>query len=436
MTDQLYRTRIGQRFGRRHFFLLIGIPAIFVFAILWVDGMSYWYYLTTYLLFEIVVAMVLIPWETLPNEMTTDYVERTKMSSARLVMSGLATFLATFVPGRLFKLLGENSATPYLVNGFIFATIFAICIAISWGTTWEHFVDAREAALLDQGQEKFSLKSALKDYVSTLRIKSFRKQFVIYLFSFTSMDTWSAVFVYYVVSVLGRDSSVAANVSSLSFLGIFVTMFCGYLFTKITARQLWSIAFTIVLASSAGWWLLSTTNPSNMTTWLIVIGVIYQIGRPMYVFVPWNIFPFIPDVDEMVTGHKRAGVFAAVMTFVRKSTVALATMIVGVLLDASGYIEGQTEQTASAQHMIVAILSIGVAVLILIAFGTALTFKLTRETHQIIVDEIDRLKAGGSTADATAETKRVVKELSGVEYDSIRAWDNYVAEAHADHAAE
>jgi oligogalacturonide transporter len=425
LTDQFYRTRLGRRFGRRHFFLLLGIPMIFVFGLLWVTGMSYWYYLVVYLLFEMVVAMILIPWETLPNEMTTDYNERTKLSSARLVISGLATFLATFVPGQLFRLLGENSATPYLVNGFLFATIFAICIFISWGTTWEHFVDEREAVLLKAGEEKFTLRTALREYLSTLRIKTFRKQLAIYLFSFTSMDTWSAVFVFYIVSVIGSTSSTAANIQSLSFIGMFVTVFCGYLITKIAPRQLWIIAFSIILTTSAGWWIVSTINPPNIMVWLIVLGVLYQIGRPMYVFVPWNVFPFIPDIDEVVTGKKRAGVFAAVMTFVRKSTVAIATMIVGILLDASGYVEHQTEQSSSAQHMIVMILSLGVALLILVALATALTFKLNRKTHEVIVEEITRLKAGGSPKDAPEETKRVVHELSGVRYDDIHAWDNY-----------
>ncbi len=425
LTDQFYRTRLGRRFGRRHFFLLLGIPMIFVFGLLWVTGMSYWYYLVVYLLFEMVVAMILIPWETLPNEMTTDYNERTKLSSARLVISGLATFLATFVPGQLFRLLGENSATPYLVNGFLFATIFAICIFISWGTTWEHFVDEREAVLLKAGEEKFTLRTALREYLSTLRIKTFRKQLAIYLFSFTSMDTWSAVFVFYIVSVIGSTSSTAANIQSLSFIGMFVTVFCGYLITKIAPRQLWIIAFSIILTTSAGWWIVSTINPPNIMVWLIVLGVLYQIGRPMYVFVPWNVFPFIPDIDEVVTGKKRAGVFAAVMTFVRKSTVAIATMIVGILLDASGYVEHQTEQSSSAQHMIVMILSLGVALLILVALATALTFKLNRQTHEVIVEEITRLKAGGSPKDAPEETKRVVHELSGVRYDDIHAWDNY-----------
>ncbi len=114
LTDEFYRTKLGRRFGRRHFFLMIGAPLTFVFALQWVVGMSYWYYLFSYLGFEIVAAMISIPWETLPNEMTSDYNSRTKMTSVRLFISGVATFLATFIPGQLFRVMGQNSAFPYL----------------------------------------------------------------------------------------------------------------------------------------------------------------------------------------------------------------------------------------------------------------------------------------------------------------------------------
>ncbi|MEV2366332.1 MFS transporter [Paenibacillus larvae] len=132
LTDNFYKTKIGRKVGRRHFFLLIGSPLMLVYALLWVTGMGYWYYLFTYLAFEIIAASVLIPWETLPSEMTESFVERTKLSTARMVISALGTFLATFIPGRLIAYMGDDKAYPYFVNGLILAVVFAICIFISY----------------------------------------------------------------------------------------------------------------------------------------------------------------------------------------------------------------------------------------------------------------------------------------------------------------
>lgn len=105
LTDNFYKTKLGKRFGRRHFWLLIGSPLMLEYVLMWVTGMNFWYYLIVYLLFEIIAASVLIPWETLPTEMTTDYKARTKMSTCRMFISATGTFLATFVPGQIINIM-------------------------------------------------------------------------------------------------------------------------------------------------------------------------------------------------------------------------------------------------------------------------------------------------------------------------------------------
>ena len=165
-------------------------------------------------------------------------------------------------------------------------------------------------------------------------------------------------------------------------------------------------------------------KPDNIMMWLIIVGLIYQVGRATLEFTPWNVFPFIPDLDEIVTKQHREGIYAAVMTFVRKSTVAIATFVVGLVLQSGGYKEGQTVQSVATQDTIVSILIIGTGGLILIAFCVALTFKLNRDTHDILVDEMNRLKEGGSKADVTPEAKEVVEELTGFKYEQVWNEDN------------
>ena len=107
-TDHFYKNYLGKKFGRRRFFLLIGAPLMLVYILLWMNGMNFWFYLAVYLAFEVIAAMVLIPWETLPSEMTKDFNDRTKLSTCRMFLSASGTFLATFIPGLLIGWLGEN----------------------------------------------------------------------------------------------------------------------------------------------------------------------------------------------------------------------------------------------------------------------------------------------------------------------------------------
>lgn len=58
LTDNFGTTWLGKRFGRRKFFILLGIPCVFSYSLMWVGDMSFWYYLLTYLIFDIVYTMI------------------------------------------------------------------------------------------------------------------------------------------------------------------------------------------------------------------------------------------------------------------------------------------------------------------------------------------------------------------------------------------
>lgn len=371
--------------------------------------------------FEIIAAMVLIPWETLPTEMTDDYNERTKLSSTRLIISSIGTFLATFIPGQLFKYMGQNNASTFLINGILFSCIYAICIFISYKATWERPVTVEaidDANKNDKKEEGNFLINQLKRYISTLKLKTFRKHLAIYLLSFTAKDTFNVVFAYFCVCVLYVGTTTAANVLSLSLIGPLIIFISGFLMIKYGPRWLYTVSFTIILIALVGFYMLSSIKPSNMIVLLFGIGFIYNIGLSILCYVPWNVFPLIPDLDEIITRQHRAGIYAAVMTFVRKSTVAVATFV-GIILNASGYVKGKAVQSIQAQNAITNILVFGTGVLILFALIFALTFKLNKKTHSVIKNELNRLKAGGSKEDVEPETKEVVEELTGYKYENI-----------------
>ena len=89
LTDNFGTTWLGKRFGRRKFFILLGIPCVFSYSLMWVGDMSFWYYLLTYLIFDIVYTMILVPYETLVPEMTDDFKQKTKFSGPDVRHSGL-----------------------------------------------------------------------------------------------------------------------------------------------------------------------------------------------------------------------------------------------------------------------------------------------------------------------------------------------------------
>jgi len=425
-TDHFYKNYLGKKFGRRRFFLLIGAPLMLVYALLWLDGMTWGFYLAVYLAFEIIAAMVLIPWETLPSEMTKEFNSRTKMSTCRMFFSATGTFLATFIPGLLIGFFGEHNANAYLINGVVFAVLFMVCVFISWKVTWERDLTPEMLAELERPSEAKTFREKLamlgnlfKDYGSTLKVRAFRKHLAIYLFSFTAKDVYNTVFVFFCVYCLHVSSSLAGTLLSMSIVGLPVTLLAGMAIIKYGPSRLYVFAYTVMMTCLLGLFLVYQFPTDNKVVLLVVLAAVYQVGRCVLEFTPWNVFPFIPDIDEMITRQRREGLFAAVMTFSRKTTVAIATFIVGLLLQSGGFVKGSQVQPESAVNTIASLLFIGTAGLLMLALWQALTFRLNKRTHKIFVDEVERLKANGAKSDVQPETREVVEDLTGYSYDML-----------------
>ena len=425
-TDHFYKNALGKRFGRRRFFLLIGAPLMLVYTLLWVTGMSFWFYLAVYLAFEVIAAMVLIPWETLPSEMTKDFNARTKLSTCRMFLSASGTFLATFIPGLLISHFGEHDPHAYFINGVVFSVIFMLCVFISWKVTWERELTPEMQAELESHRQPTSFMEKVvavgrlfKEYYSTLKVRAFRKHLAIYLFSFTAKDVYNTVFVFFCVYCLNVSSSLSGTLLSMSIVGLPVTLLAGVAIIKYGPSRLYVFAYTLMLLCLAGLFMVYQFPTDNKVTILLVLAALYQVGRCVLEFTPWNVFPFIPDIDEMITRQRREGLFAAVMTFSRKTTVAIATFAVGVMLQEGGFVKGSQVQPESAVNTIAMMLFIGTAGLLLIALWQALTFHLNKQTHKIFVDEVERLKAHGSKQDVTPQARHIVEDLTGYSYDDL-----------------
>ncbi|OWF78657.1 MFS transporter [Yersinia alsatica] len=436
-TDHFYKNALGKRFGRRRFFLLIGAPLMLVYILLWVTGMSFWFYLTVYLAFEIIAAVVLIPWETLPSEMTKDFNSRTKLSTCRMFLSASGTFLATFIPGLLIGHFGEHDPNAYFINGVVFAVLFMLCVFISWKVTWERDLTPEMLQELERSNQPTTFSEKLvmvgglfKEYGSTLKVRAFRKHLAIYLFSFTAKDVYNTVFVFFCVYCLNVSSSLAGTLLSMSIVGLPVTLLAGVAIIKYGPSRLYVFAYTLMMLCLAGLFMVYQFPMGNKVTVLLILAALYQVGRCVLEFTPWNVFPFIPDIDEMITRQRREGLFAAVMTFSRKTTVAIATFIVGLMLQNGGFEKGSLVQPEQAINTIATLLFAGTAGLLLLALWQAVTFHLNKRTHKIFVDEVDRLKAHGLKQDVEPETRRIVEDLTGYSYDAL--WcdaDDTVAEA-------
>ncbi|MCU6392215.1 MFS transporter, partial [Enterobacter quasiroggenkampii] len=69
------------------------------------------------------------------------YDMKSRLSSSRMLWSALATFLASWLPGRVFAIMGKNNPNAFLTIGIILAIIFILAIGLTYFSTFERETD-------------------------------------------------------------------------------------------------------------------------------------------------------------------------------------------------------------------------------------------------------------------------------------------------------
>lgn len=437
ITDGFYKTNLGKKYGRRHFWMFIGMIGFAIsFLAFWVPatsifgpGHEFVYYLVVYTLTELFVGMILIPWETLPTEMTTDYTKRTVLSGSRMFISATGTSLVFFILAILQSLpSAEAKKNAYLFAGILWTVLFVVAIYISYRSTWERPLTKEFIAELD-ARPKLTvgqyIKETLHDYGQTFRNLAFSKHLTIYIFSFTGKDFYATLLPTFIVVCMGMASNTPWVLNAFAVLGILSTLAAAKLMITHGPRFLYSLSYIGIIVALIAYGITYFMHVKNPLTILIIITIVYQLSRGILEFTPWNVFPFIPDVDRIMTRGDKAGTYAAVMTFFRKSTGALATWIAGILLEALGYVSTATTQAPGITDKIALLFVIAPLLLIIIALVVSWTFKLNRQTHAVLQGEINRLEDGGNKRDVTPEAKQVAEELTGHPYDELWPDETY-----------
>lgn len=456
VSDNLRHTWIGRRIGRRKIFLIATIPLLPSFALIFIAGHSFTYYLLTFIFFEIVYTMFLIPWETLAAEMTNDYRKKAKFAGARMIVAQSSAILASYLPTLIISSLGgKDSPSTFLIMGAIFGAIFSLVVLLVVIFTWERpYTEAEkqvQSAPLD-------LKTALlipvvmfRDLFSTLRIRAFRQHLSIYLGGYISQDIFNTAFPIFVVTVMMGATLIISQLLTIMYVAqlisvmiainivirtgpviayrIAISFFGTGLLLFLAFYHLRPAAFAADLGALHGN-MLSALNPASATFspvlifWLFVPILLAGLGRGTLNFVPWSVYNYLPDVDEAVTGQRREGIFAGVMTLVRKLAQSAAIICTGWIIDLGGYVSPKggpaeaVQQTPQAIATITWLLILGPILVMLAGLIASWRFRLNAQTHDVLMAEIDHLRAGG-TDPTSPEARAIVEDLSGWKYEQL-----------------
>ncbi len=333
------------RFGRRRPFILVGsiLAGLLLPALVWVQPgwseRSYFLYMAiSSAAYICVVASFSIPWNSLGNELTPDYHERTTVFSIRNIIQKVAEvgtfFAATFVTLSLFNdatgkpniLLGAKVYT--MILGAIMILVGIIVFAVVRERYYDKLVTKQEHVKLTEGIWK------------CLRCRPFRAQLAMaltYGLGTSMVGTLGLYTTFYYVCggnvAVGSKWNFVMGLASMVFglAGIPIFAWVARRYGKRIAMLAVQVAGMLVFVST--WWLYNPNFP-----WLQIF------ASGMIAFTQgafWMLYgamgPDVIDYDELETGKRREGAFTACGTWIMKVGLALGIGLSGFVLKYTGF---------------------------------------------------------------------------------------------------
>lgn len=191
----------------------------------------------------------------------------------------------------------------------------------------------------------------LREYASTLRVKEFRKHLAIYLLVQVTMDVFGQTFVFFVVHDWNHTAAFASLLLGCAAVSLPLMPVFGWAMTKIGPKRLYAIIFIGWLGTA--WlfaaWMLVGTLPEPWWTVFAVIGSLWFFAfKSLCGYLPWAVFPYIADIDQIVTRRYRSATFSGIQASFRQLGSGIATIAVGLVLGAVGFDATRARQTTVA----------------------------------------------------------------------------------------
>ncbi len=381
------------RWGSYRPWLLFGaIPFGLTFALLWwippfrAKEALFAYFAVIYFLQEGAFTAVLIPYGALTPRLTTDYDERTSLTSYRMVFSIVGSMVASVVPLMITEDVAPQNGARVLTVGIVMAIIATVPFLIT-------FFGTKERVSTSERQEKLGILESLR---AVGRNKPFLYAAMIYLFAITAFEITSMMIIYYFKYIMRIAGAENFFLSQEFYLGLFfvVAVVTIPIWNSLTKRldktKVFNIAMGLFIAVRLATMFCTASTPLWLFGLLIALnGFAFAAGQTM----PWAIVPDTIEYDELKTGKRHEGVFYSLLSTFRGVAVSLAIPAALLLLDASGYMPNQTAQPPGADLMIRLLFGLSPLVLIGPAMLLAWKYPLNRARFDQIKLELTQRRA-------------------------------------------
>jgi GPH family glycoside/pentoside/hexuronide:cation symporter len=378
--------RTRTRWGRRRPYLLFGaLPYALAFTLLW--WRPPWqgtlalvaYYAVAYVAYEAAATLVYMPYFALTPELTSDYDERTSLTTYRMFFSILGSLVAFTVPLMIIGSFQPVNDSRVLLMGAVFAIASALPLLLA-------FFGTREREAYAQ-QKRPSLGQSLR---AAAKNRPFVFGLVIYLLTWLAVGVVQTTLIYFIKYAVRREPE-----SEVIMATIFVTAILALPMWEWASRR-WSkrwayaggIAFWAVVQIA-----LITLNPASGLPLILTMCVLAGVGVSAAHVLPWSILPDAIEWGELQTGERHEGTFYSLVTLADKVARSLMIPAVGLLLEWTGYVANADAQPASALLGIRLVIGPLPAILLCAGILFAVLYPLGRQEYTQVVQDLTRRRA-------------------------------------------
>ena len=390
---------VRTKYGRRRPFILIagilcglGLPIMFSVPSAWSDktflGVSavFWYMIVSNMIYIPIFSAFTVPFNSLANELTPDYEERTSIMTYRSAMQKVfevATFYALrFTNLAVFLIPGTNKQN--VLRGMqVYSCILGVVMAVFAIIIFLRVKERYYEKLVVKGQDRISLKSALYE---TLTCRPFLFMLLVGA-SFNLGTSMLGTLGYYatVFYVCGGNSALG---NDWNFWMGLAFMFGGVIGAPILNRvahvagkrnALVVTAFIGMISYAASWYLY---NPRIQWLQTVASGLMGLTASGLWMLYG-SICADVIDYDELHTGKRREGSFTSCGTYILKLGNSLGGFFAGFIISQLGgnaALQSGTPHTILWIRILLAGIPIfGMALVILFILQVPLTRKICEE---------------------------------------------------------
>jgi GPH family glycoside/pentoside/hexuronide:cation symporter len=378
--------RTRTRWGRRRPFLLFGpIPFAIAFTLMWWrppiqnDIALVAYYAFVYVLYDAAATMIYMPYFALTPELTSDYDERTSITSVRAFFSIVGSLIAFTIPVAIIGGFSPDHASNVLLMGTLFGILAAIPLYLVFFGTRERpeFMNQKQPGIWESIQASF-------------KNRPFIFSAIIYLFTWVTVDILEVFLIYFIKHVVNRESSTDLIMGTIFGTAILALPLWTWTSRRLNKR----LAYIIGMAFFAAVLLVIITLTASTPLYLLLfLCLLAGIGVSAAHVIPWSIIPDAIEYGELETGKRYEGMFYSLISISQKMASSAAVPLALVLLDFTGYVANSTQQPASAVMGIRIVTGPIPAITLCIGILFAILYPLGRERYTQIAQELEDRRA-------------------------------------------